>query len=815
MSGAQEKSSAVARYRLLRELGHRSQRTWAAVRSDGSNALVVINRYSRDARLETERVSAEAMAIIHRDARCLARNWHPNITRVRHVDISGDTLYVATEMLDGVTLEDLLVLARERAAGAGGSESVGESGAPLSHAVLARIFLDILSGLHALHSLRDGISTPLDAYHGELCPANVVVGKDGITRIIDPFRPRPVTVGPQSEALGYASPETLAGESGQDARVDIYAAGVMLWEALMDRRLYDDPDPVRIAHRQREEDVPRPTSPLGDVAMKAMAFDPLLRWRSANEMAAAIRACAGTIAPGATVAQIVLDLAGDRIRARRAELHPGGSGERPAVKAPMPERRQSGALPRVSIASNNVVEEVIAPSSVQRRDDSASLMTFAKRAAVLEGGFTKGAGAEPKSEARGSSRNIPDAMPTARQLDLSTSTEAPTPYAPPVRPKPAGPATAGPARVRKVVSLERRTSEPDLEASHAARPKSPRPAPPSSSAQRIVRRPVTNAPLLFDRPPPSREETSHDDLPGPRQSIPHEQAAALLEEARRLESSIPPKAAPVRDEDAIPSLDSDALLEDSGSEVEALAAAREIAVSRESLTPPAVEAAVVPAPLEGTTAEQRPEPGPLEGPRSEAAPRSASTLSLSLTPTPPAPAVVGPTPLEATQSEAASTEAASAEASSPESSGASSWKSPREAPPPPPLSLPSLDALTSTLTEPPRSHAFGGTRTPADVESSPSTRPLVSIDPAPSSEPSGPAPRRSALPFIAGIAALAIGVLFAGAAIISRRSADAAMASPPPMATEIEPPRTIVAPPPVEPPATNETTTSDAEPASQ
>jgi serine/threonine-protein kinase len=718
MSGAQEKSSRVARYRLLRELGHRSQRTWAAVRCDGSNALVVINRWSRDARHESERVSAEAMTTLLRDARCLARNWHPNIARVRDVVVSGDTLYVATEMLDGVTLEDLLVLARQRAA--------KSSGAPLSHAVLARIFLDVLSGLHALHSLRDGIRTPLDAYHGELCPANVVIGRDGITRVIDPFRPRPVTIGAQSEAVRYAPPETLAGEAKQDARVDVYAAGVMLWETLMDRRLYDDADPARVAQRQREEDVPHPETPLGDVAMKAIAFDPLLRWRSASEMAAAIRTSAETIAPGSSVAQIVLDLAGDRIRARRAELHPGGSGQRPAVQPPAPPPRKSGSLPRVSIATSNVVEEVIAAGSAQRREDSGSLMSFAKRPPILEGRFATGRDDGPTSETRSSSRGIADAAPTARQLDRPS--QVPTPYAPPVRSK-----TAGPARIRKVVTLGPSPSEPDLETSYAPRPKEPGAADaPSTSTStrtrtaggttpRITRRPVTTAPSLFDPPP---RETPQDELPGPRQSIPHEQAAVLLEEARRLEAAA---AA-----DSIPWLDSKDLTEDeSAPDVDALAIAREIPVSRQSLIPPTVHATVAPTPAE--TMPSAPEPAP---------------------------------PLEP------------------------------PAPPPPPPSLSSIDILTSTLAEPPPPRPRA--ESIADVGRPPSVRPPAPVDVAPPPQRSVAEPRGHSLPLIAGIAVLAIAVLLAGAAILSRRSADPTQIAPaPPTDSVVAPPGTIVVPPPV------------------
>jgi len=306
--------SAIATYRVLRELGRRSQRSYAVARGDGS--LLVLHRFARVSKADATLVTAEEMAILLRDARCLAKNWHPNIARVRHVDLGLDMLEIATELVEGVTLEELLALARAR--------RVHPDEPILSHAVLARIFLDVLAGLSALHSLRDGIQSPLGAFHGELCPANVVVGKDGVARIVSVFRPRPVTITARSEGLGYASPETIAAEVDQDGRVDIYAVGVMLWEALMEQRLYDETTPSRIAQRQREEDIPSPNARLSDVAMRALAFDPALRYRAAQDMTASIRALAGTVAQGSFVAQLVNDLAGDRIRARRAELDPLG-----------------------------------------------------------------------------------------------------------------------------------------------------------------------------------------------------------------------------------------------------------------------------------------------------------------------------------------------------------------------------------------------------------------------------------------------------------------------------------------------------------
>jgi hypothetical protein len=85
MTGRAQAIGATATYRVLRELGRRSQRSYAAAHDDGS--IVVLHRFTRDPKSDGELVSAAEMAILMRDARCLERNWHPNIARVRHVDL--------------------------------------------------------------------------------------------------------------------------------------------------------------------------------------------------------------------------------------------------------------------------------------------------------------------------------------------------------------------------------------------------------------------------------------------------------------------------------------------------------------------------------------------------------------------------------------------------------------------------------------------------------------------------------------------------------------------------------------------------------
>jgi serine/threonine-protein kinase len=313
--------SRVATYRVLREFGARAQRTFAAVRQP--HELVVIHRFTREGRPAVEgaqSLPADRLALVLRDAQCLAKNWHPNVARVKYVDLADGDLTIATELVDGATLADL-------------SSIVARRGATFPLDVFVRILLDVLAGVHAIHGLRDGMNKPIGAVHGALCPANIVVGRDGVARVINVLRPRPPRVAAGSEGVGYAPPEMLDG-GAVDARADVYAAGVLLWEALTGRRLHDESDPVKVLAHQREADVPRPElppgspyAPLVDVAMRALSFDPALRFRTAADMATQLRRLPPKlIASGSVVAARVMELDGERIRGRRAALDPSSSG---------------------------------------------------------------------------------------------------------------------------------------------------------------------------------------------------------------------------------------------------------------------------------------------------------------------------------------------------------------------------------------------------------------------------------------------------------------------------------------------------------
>jgi serine/threonine-protein kinase len=505
-NGAQPASSVVA-YRVLRELGARAQRAFAAIREP--HELVVLHRFARKGGCasapEATVVSSEQLSILLRDAQCLSKNWHPNIARVKHVELVDGDLWIATELVDGATLGDLLALTSAR-------------GISFPLDVLVRVLLDVLAGVHGIHGLRDGQNMSLGAIHGEVCPANVVVGRDGVARIVNALRPRPVRIAAGSEAVGHAAPETLDGGT-PDARADVYAVGVILWEALTGKALHDEKEPARVLTRQREIDIVRPKLPqdspygaLVDIAMRALSFEPSLRFRTAAELAAELRRLpTARIATGSVVAARVNELDGERIRGRRAALDRTASGTRPRLTPHALEAargKSAGQEERVHVAP-------------RKNEDRATMVPASVEPATLSSSRLAALPDEPSSvdlvEDHSPSRPMVAAASSSR--DRAKGAPAAPRRPPPIRPRTAptampqvAPAVSPPAPPsRREATPEASPLEasplPTLPNPPAIAPVAPRPASPADL-------PESDAPLhidvaeLVEEPPLATHEPS-------------------------------------------------------------------------------------------------------------------------------------------------------------------------------------------------------------------------------------------------------------------------------------------------------------------
>ena len=174
----------------------------------------------------------------------------------------------------------------------------GLAGYGLSRAL--RMLLDVLDGLSALHDTRFESGQPF--VHGEVVPALLRVDVQGKARLV-PLAPwhwsAPGTLAVQGR-WGHLAPERLLGDA-LDQRADVFSVGVLLWEALAGRRLFDNEPIDSIVTRLMGGKTILPplppelswAAPLKSIAMCALAVDPEQRFANCAELAEAIQAVAG------------------------------------------------------------------------------------------------------------------------------------------------------------------------------------------------------------------------------------------------------------------------------------------------------------------------------------------------------------------------------------------------------------------------------------------------------------------------------------------------------------------------------------------
>ncbi len=314
------------RFQRLCELGSSPTPNWAALETlpDGRKRLVVLEQASRGGDVDNGEIADWV-----RDAQRLATLEHPNLARVRDVVVRNDDVVVVSDFSDGVRWSEL----------ASGPQ-------PVALEIALRVFVDALSGLSAIHNVRDAKREPLKLVHGGLTTDCIVVGLDGVSRVVAASRlrsaARPLRTGSE-----YLAPEVLLADDAADARADVYSIGVMLGEALNGRPLFPNTQPSAILTTLLSGRVPRAETPKGspwaaplvDVVSRALSVDPEKRFASASAMAAELRRIAGVkLVPSLRVAALVRAGFGERIRARRERLERGETSPPKAASTPVREQ---------------------------------------------------------------------------------------------------------------------------------------------------------------------------------------------------------------------------------------------------------------------------------------------------------------------------------------------------------------------------------------------------------------------------------------------------------------------------------------------
>jgi serine/threonine-protein kinase len=216
------------------------------------------------------------------EARLVARIRHPNVVPTLDIVSREDALLIVMEYVDGESVAQLISL-----------------GGAVPARIATAIAQDALCGLHAAHELRGDDGKFLGVIHRDVSPANILVGKDGLSRILDfgvakaAGRSATTKDGSIKGKVPYMPPEQLWG-SVLDRTCDTYALSVCLWEMLTGRRLFRGENEAETMRLVVEGEVQPPSvyvpelAMLDDVVMRGLSRDPTKRFQTALEMARAL-----------------------------------------------------------------------------------------------------------------------------------------------------------------------------------------------------------------------------------------------------------------------------------------------------------------------------------------------------------------------------------------------------------------------------------------------------------------------------------------------------------------------------------------------
>jgi serine/threonine-protein kinase len=255
------------------------------------------------------------------EARLASRIRHPNVVATLDMVAGEEEVFLVMEYVAGETLARLFSTLQQR-------------GERVSPRIAAGIMTGVLYGLHAAHEATNERGEPLEIVHRDVSPQNVLVGADGLARLLDfgiakgKGRLQTTRAGQLKGKVSYMSPEQILGEE-PDRRSDVYAAAVVLWETLTGRRLFPSGETVAESYdaipKILEADVEPPSvvapevpKELDGIVMRGLNRHRETRWPTARDFAVALEETVGVATPR-QIGEWMQDLAA-RTLAEREEL---------------------------------------------------------------------------------------------------------------------------------------------------------------------------------------------------------------------------------------------------------------------------------------------------------------------------------------------------------------------------------------------------------------------------------------------------------------------------------------------------------------
>jgi serine/threonine protein kinase len=221
-----------------------------------------------------------------REARLASHLRHANVAQTYDLGKVDDIYFIAMELVVGRTLRDILKLCAKLAI-------------QIPIPVALNIVTQVCDALDYAHNLTDDSGVALGIIHRDVSPSNVIVAEGGVVKLIDFGIAKASAADMQTMSgtikgkFGYMAPEYLGGKL--DARADLFAVGIIAYEMLTGRPLFQGRDDMDTLYRVKSMriEVPSAITPsipleIDSIVMTALERDPNVRWQHAAAMRVAL-----------------------------------------------------------------------------------------------------------------------------------------------------------------------------------------------------------------------------------------------------------------------------------------------------------------------------------------------------------------------------------------------------------------------------------------------------------------------------------------------------------------------------------------------
>lgn len=296
----------IGRYTLLQKIANGGMAEIYLGRYNGAQGFskpVAIKRIlpssTKDAQFTTALVD-EAMALVQLP--------HQNIVQVYELGEDGDHLFISMEYVNGVDVGRMLSVLMKK-------------GEALPPKLALYVMAQVLQGLTFVHGVTGSDGQPLGLIHRDISPQNILCSWNGGVKIADfgiakgTHRTAHTVVNQIKGKYAYMSPEQAAGKR-VDQRVDLYATGIILFELLSGKRLYEGTSDLEVIEMVKSSSIPlerisHVPPELRQICAVALSRGRDDRYQSASEFLSAVNQCAvttGQIAYGSEFGDYLKDL---------------------------------------------------------------------------------------------------------------------------------------------------------------------------------------------------------------------------------------------------------------------------------------------------------------------------------------------------------------------------------------------------------------------------------------------------------------------------------------------------------------------------